>query len=73
MLLFGKDAMELHDIVAVWCAVENPPPSDAALAAAASAPVLTRGWNAVRRVFQVERSVATRAAQLLLLTHTGCV
>ncbi|KAG5724500.1 hypothetical protein E4T56_gene1891, partial [Termitomyces sp. T112] len=25
MVSFGKDAMELHDIVAVWCAIENPP------------------------------------------------
>lgn len=25
MLQFGKDAMELHDIVAVWCAIEHPP------------------------------------------------
>ena len=62
MLLFGKDAMELHDIVAVWCAVENPPPSDAELAAAISTPVLSKKWKTVRRRFQVERSVAIHSA-----------
>ncbi|EJF65363.1 nucleoside hydrolase [Dichomitus squalens LYAD-421 SS1] len=54
MRQFGKDAMELHDIAAVWCAIENPPvrdedPDPAAL------PVLQQGWKAMRRKFGVER------------------
>ncbi|EKM54529.1 uncharacterized protein PHACADRAFT_210325 [Phanerochaete carnosa HHB-10118-sp] len=55
MIMFGKDAMELHDIVAVWCAIENPPPSDEELAQAGPLPVLKGRWGAVRRKFQVER------------------
>lgn len=55
MLLFGKDAMELHDIVAVWCAIENPPPTDEELSRARSVPVLQDKWAAVHRKFQVER------------------
>ena len=55
MLMFGKDAMELHDIVAVWCAIENPPPSDEELARANSLPVLQSHWGAVHRKFQIER------------------
>ncbi|TBU47641.1 nucleoside hydrolase [Dichomitus squalens] len=44
----------LHDIAAVWCAIENPPvrdedPDPAAL------PVLQQGWKAMRRKFGVER------------------
>ncbi|KAF8722186.1 hypothetical protein AX14_009981 [Amanita brunnescens Koide BX004] len=46
MLQFGKDGMELHDVVAVWCAIENPP----------NAP-LTNGWIVGRRKFDVERWV----------------
>ncbi|KAL0956158.1 hypothetical protein HGRIS_002319 [Hohenbuehelia grisea] len=49
MLEFGKDAMELHDIVAVWCAIENPPVADAATP-------LNRGWKASRRTFEIERT-----------------
>ena len=60
MQLFGKDAMELHDIVAVWCAIENPPPSDAELAQAASTPILRKLWAGVHRKFQVERYVVMR-------------
>lgn len=48
MLQFGKDAMELHDIVAVWCAIENPP---------WLYPALSPGWKAKKRVFQIERYV----------------
>ena len=55
MILFGKDAMELHDIVAVWCAIENPPPSDEELAASKSLPILQSKWKAAHRRFQVER------------------
>jgi hypothetical protein len=50
MLQFGKDAMELHDIVAVWCAIENPPRNEEALQ-------LREGWQAVKRQFKIERSV----------------
>ncbi|KAI0344690.1 nucleoside hydrolase [Trametopsis cervina] len=50
MLSFGKDAMELHDIVAVWYALENPPsPTSSGINS------LTDGWKAVMRHFQVER------------------
>ncbi|KAG6812001.1 hypothetical protein H0H92_004966 [Tricholoma furcatifolium] len=46
MLSFGKDAMELHDIVAVWCAIENPPGRE-----------LSPGWKVESRIFDVERYV----------------
>ncbi|KAF9047333.1 Inosine/uridine-preferring nucleoside hydrolase domain-containing protein [Panaeolus papilionaceus] len=49
MLQFGKDAMELHDIVAVWCAAENPPAPEG------GPPTLARGWLVNYRFFQVER------------------
>ncbi|KIY65844.1 nucleoside hydrolase [Cylindrobasidium torrendii FP15055 ss-10] len=49
MLQFGKDAMELHDIVAVWCALANPPRGD-------DKAVLSAGWTAKKRKFQVERT-----------------
>lgn len=53
MLRFGKDAMELHDAVAIWCAIENPPPpEDEDLG---TMPILKDGWRAVKRKFQVER------------------
>ncbi|KAK0494899.1 nucleoside hydrolase [Armillaria luteobubalina] len=45
MLQFGKDAMELHDIVAVWCAIVNPPLSTA----------LSPGWSIHKRTFEIER------------------
>ncbi|RDB25389.1 Inosine-uridine preferring nucleoside hydrolase [Hypsizygus marmoreus] len=45
MLQFGKDAMELHDIVAVWCAIENPPGLS-----------LSDGWKARSRLFDIERA-----------------
>ncbi|CAL1707331.1 unnamed protein product [Somion occarium] len=49
MLKFGKDAMELHDIAVVWCAIENPP-------SVSSKPLqLRKGWEVVRRHFQIER------------------
>lgn len=47
MLQFGKDAMELHDIVAVWCAIENPPVADLSMAP---------GWEGRTRIFEIERS-----------------
>ena len=49
MLQFGKDAMELHDIVAVWCAIENPPIPDGGVNTLAS------GWKARNRTFDIER------------------
>jgi len=49
MLQFGKDAMELHDIVAVWCAIENPPFADN------ETPKLATGWHGQFRVFDIER------------------
>lgn len=50
MLEFGKDALELHDPVAVWCAIANPPAEQEG-----GLPSLTEGWRAVKREFQVER------------------
>ncbi|KAF5370765.1 hypothetical protein D9758_002125 [Tetrapyrgos nigripes] len=43
MLEFGKDAMELHDIVAVWFALANTGP-------------LSPGWGVSKRVFDIERT-----------------
>lgn len=45
MRAYGKDAMELHDIAAVWAAIAYPPGPEV------SAP----GWTARRRLFQMER------------------
>ncbi|KAG6821047.1 hypothetical protein H0H93_007937 [Arthromyces matolae] len=45
MVGFGKDAMELHDIVAVWCAIENPPGCE-----------LSTGWKTRSRIFDIERT-----------------
>ncbi|KAJ7782897.1 nucleoside hydrolase [Mycena metata] len=50
MLQFGKDAMELHDIVAVWCAIENPPVLDG------HEDTLGAGWDARSRIFDIERT-----------------
>jgi hypothetical protein len=52
MLEFGTDAMELHDIVAVWCAIHNPP-----RLTVGSDLHLNHGWEAVKRHFDIERSV----------------
>ncbi|KAI8993054.1 nucleoside hydrolase [Trametes punicea] len=49
---FGKDAMELHDIAAVWCAIENPPMKDEHEHAL---PTLQHGWKATKRKFDIER------------------
>ncbi|KAI5123677.1 hypothetical protein M0805_001705 [Coniferiporia weirii] len=60
MLEFGKDAMELHDVVAVWCAVQNPPRpddnDDNGHAAPTLALALQDGWEARYRLFQIERT-----------------
>lgn len=47
MLGFGIDGMELHDPVAMWCAISNPlvPNQDS----------LQHGWGVHKRMFQVER------------------
>ncbi|KAI0683230.1 nucleoside hydrolase [Cytidiella melzeri] len=56
MVSFGKDAMELHDIVVVWFATQNPPspPSESREKKGFTYP-LKENWNAVPRHFQVER------------------
>ena len=53
MLGFGKDALELHDIVAVWCAIDNPPVANEGRD---GLPTLEKGWKALKRVFDIERS-----------------
>lgn len=50
MLEFGKDAMELHDIVAVWCAIANPP-----MGKNTEDGILSPGWRMVKRKFEIER------------------
>jgi len=52
MLSYGKDVMELHDPVAVWFAIENPPGKEST----GQSPVLKHGWRTTRRQFQVERT-----------------
>ena len=49
MLEYGKDALELHDIVAVWCAIENPPHHDAPPMS------LAPDWKGCKRIFDIER------------------
>ena len=62
MCEFGKDALELHDIVAVWCALSNPPQSALAsqsdshpVSASGGQPQLQDGWEVTRRKFEIER------------------
>ncbi|KAJ8689741.1 hypothetical protein PTI98_012611 [Pleurotus ostreatus] len=50
MLEFGKDAMELHDIVAVWCAIANPQ-----IGKNIEDGSLSPGWRMVKRKFEIER------------------
>ncbi|KAF8621538.1 hypothetical protein AX15_007710 [Amanita polypyramis BW_CC] len=45
MAQFGKDGMELHDIVIIWCAIQNLPDMP-----------LSRGWATNQRKFDVERT-----------------
>jgi hypothetical protein len=52
LLGFGKDAMELHDIVAVWCAIDNPP---IASEGGDGMPTLQKGWKGLKREFDIER------------------
>lgn len=51
MLSFGKDAMELHDPITIWYSIANPLIEQAQ----GPGPVLQKGWEALRRQFQVER------------------
>ncbi|KAI9569734.1 nucleoside hydrolase [Boletus coccyginus] len=53
MVTFGKDALELHDVVAVWCAIENPPET---VVEENALPGLSPGWAAVKRKFDIERT-----------------
>ncbi|KAF5325618.1 hypothetical protein D9611_000107 [Ephemerocybe angulata] len=53
MLEFGKDAMELHDITAIWCAICGTPPY---LKPTDNAYPLPTGWRARKRVFDIERT-----------------
>lgn len=59
MLEFGNDAMELHDVVAVWAAAKNPPVKDDAEEVDLG---LMEGWGATRRKFAMERYVLAFAA-----------
>jgi len=52
MVSYGKDAMELHDIVAVWCAIENPPIQEGG-----ETGTLSPGWKGLYRTFDIERYV----------------
>ncbi|KAG2078776.1 nucleoside hydrolase [Suillus decipiens] len=52
MLEWGKDAVELHDIVAIWCAIENPPEINPA----GGLPGMSTGWVVAERTFDIERT-----------------
>lgn len=63
MITFGKDALELHDIAAVWCALEHPPdPADTE----DDLPCMSPGWVAVRRKFDIERAGEFTAGMLIV-------
>ncbi|KAJ4000594.1 nucleoside hydrolase [Lentinula boryana] len=47
---YESDAMELHDIVAVWCAMFFPPLSDDSYMDTNNVP----GWKAIKRHFDIE-------------------
>ena len=49
---FGKDAMELHDVAAMWAAVLNPPVKDPADETEDLG--LTPGWTVAWREFEME-------------------
>jgi len=55
----GKDAMELHDIAAVWAAIAHPP------GLAGPAP----GWGFRRRKFLIERC----ALRYIFIRHSQLV
>ncbi|KAJ3861207.1 nucleoside hydrolase [Lentinula novae-zelandiae] len=47
---YEQDAMELHDIVAIWCAIYFPPfPNDLHMEEES-----VRGWKAAKRLFDIE-------------------
>lgn len=52
MCAYGKDAMELHDIAAVWAAIAYPPGLKG----------FAPGWTVRRRLFQMERYAMPYAA-----------
>ncbi|KAG2146441.1 nucleoside hydrolase [Suillus bovinus] len=52
MLQYGKDALELHDIVAIWCAIENPPEINPV----GDLPGMSSGWVIAERTFDIERA-----------------
>ncbi|KAG1751646.1 nucleoside hydrolase [Suillus paluster] len=52
MVDFGKDALELHDIVAIWCAIENPPEINPVC----DFPGMSPGWAVAERTFDIERT-----------------
>ncbi|OAX42300.1 nucleoside hydrolase [Rhizopogon vinicolor AM-OR11-026] len=52
MISFGKDVLELHDIVAIWCAIENPPEINSVY----GLPGMSPGWTVVERTFDIERT-----------------
>lgn len=52
MLEWGKDALELHDIVAIWCAIENPPEINPV----GGLPGMSTGWSVAERTFDIERT-----------------
>ena len=58
MISFGKDTMELHDIVAVWFAIENAPPPEGVV----SQSHLNAPWKVAPRRFDVERYVQAHRA-----------
>ena len=49
---YGKDAIELHDVVAVWCACMNPPGTEQG---SSVYPKLQPGWISTPRNFNIER------------------
>ncbi|KAI0317207.1 nucleoside hydrolase [Amylostereum chailletii] len=53
MKTFGKDALDLHDITAVWAAMMTPPVKDAADKVDLELP---HGWQVTRRRFLIERT-----------------
>ncbi|KAH9935513.1 nucleoside hydrolase [Fomitopsis serialis] len=70
MVGFGKDAMELHDIVAVWCAIANPPVEVETVGAL---PKLQPGWKASRRKFQLSGKKGEAASLVGEITRGMCV
>ncbi|EGO25563.1 hypothetical protein SERLADRAFT_465909 [Serpula lacrymans var. lacrymans S7.9] len=63
MAFYGKDVMELHDIVAVWCAIENPPveiEDDGGL------PKMSDRWKTMLRHFEVEK-IGERTRGMLVI------